>query len=735
VSSARTHAADAHRRQYRFGDFTLDLDDGFLRRGSEEVALRPKAFEVLTYLVERHGRLVTKTELIDAVWPDAVVTDNSLAHCLAEIRRALADDSQQVIRTVARRGYLFAGPVTTSPATFTRSSSEAVELHAALPGEPSPTAVSSRGWNAAGALVVCAAVIGGILFVRAARRPGNDLTYTQLTDFTDSAVAPALSPDGRMLAFIRGDRSFGNPDQISLKMLPRGEALQLTHDPRKKYSVAFSPDGSRIAYTAFGDGHGWNTYTVDVLGGEPSLLLANAAGLTWLDDHHLLFSEIRTGMHMGIVAPTASRSERHEVYFPQHERAMAHYSYASPDRRSALVIEMDHRPVWQPCRLVPLDGRTAGEQVGPRGECTGAGWSPDGSWMYLTVVVDGKHHLWRQRFPNGGPEQMTFGPEDEDGVAVMPDGSLVTSIGTEQDAIWIHDRRGDRQLSSEGTVINRIGAASIPSFSPDGKYVHYLRESTGSVRELWRADVASGRNEPVLPGIDMVGYDVSPDGREVAFATTPAGKPSQLWIAPLDRSAPPRQISSTGEDSPRFGPNGQVLFRFSENKSNYVGRMNKDGSGRSKVAPYAISTFWNISPDRRWLIALTPLSDVGTSPPSTAVPTSATMAVPTEGGSPRQICGAGRVCPSAWSPDGRFLYVTVQLKSRMDPGRTIALPVSPQTGFPDMAEAGVQSAKDAAAIPGSFVVEQSSVVPGLDPATYAYVKTTAHRNLFRIRLP
>src|SRR5207249_10021593 len=87
-------------------------------RGGEEVSLRPKAFEVLTYLVERHGRLVTKSELLEAVWPDAAVTENSLAQCLLEIRRALADDSQQIIRTVARRGYLFAAPVTAVPERF-----------------------------------------------------------------------------------------------------------------------------------------------------------------------------------------------------------------------------------------------------------------------------------------------------------------------------------------------------------------------------------------------------------------------------------------------------------------------------------------------------------------------------------------------------------------------------------------------------------------------------------------
>src|SRR5438128_11603620 len=103
VSNAEPRSAERHRRQYSFGEFTLDLERGMLRCGDEELALRPKSFEVLTYLVEHHGRIVAKSALIGAVWPDTAVGDNSLAQCLFDIRRALGDDSQQLIRTVARR--------------------------------------------------------------------------------------------------------------------------------------------------------------------------------------------------------------------------------------------------------------------------------------------------------------------------------------------------------------------------------------------------------------------------------------------------------------------------------------------------------------------------------------------------------------------------------------------------------------------------------------------------------
>jgi TolB-like protein/DNA-binding winged helix-turn-helix (wHTH) protein len=94
-----------------FGEFTLDLTRGCLRRGNEEIKLRPKSFEALKYLVANHGRLVTKAELLDAVWPDAFVTENSLVQCLIEVRRALGDTRQEFIKTVPRRGYLFAAEV------------------------------------------------------------------------------------------------------------------------------------------------------------------------------------------------------------------------------------------------------------------------------------------------------------------------------------------------------------------------------------------------------------------------------------------------------------------------------------------------------------------------------------------------------------------------------------------------------------------------------------------------
>jgi eukaryotic-like serine/threonine-protein kinase len=108
-----------------------------------------------------------------------------------------------------------------------------------------------------------------------------------------------------------------------------------------------------------------------VVGGEPKRWLRNASGLVWTSPRDVLYSEMKKGTHMGIVASEESRIRQHDVYFPGHERAMAHRSHASPDGKWVLLVEMNHDYVWIPCRVVPMDGSSPGRQVGPPGAgCT-----------------------------------------------------------------------------------------------------------------------------------------------------------------------------------------------------------------------------------------------------------------------------------------------------------------------------------------------------------------------------
>ena len=97
---------------YQFGEFKLDVGRGCLLRRAQEVKLRPKVYEALKFLVLNPGRLIGKQEFMEAIWPDSFVTDDSLVQCTIELRRALGDHDQQLLKTVPRRGYVFTPEVT-----------------------------------------------------------------------------------------------------------------------------------------------------------------------------------------------------------------------------------------------------------------------------------------------------------------------------------------------------------------------------------------------------------------------------------------------------------------------------------------------------------------------------------------------------------------------------------------------------------------------------------------------
>ena len=135
--------------------------------------------------------------------------------------------------------------------------------------------------------------------------------------------------------------------------------------------------------------------------------------------------------------------------------------------------------------------------------------------MYFSVNTGNGYHIWRQRFPDGEPQQVTFGATEEQEVAFDPDGrSFVTSVGMRQSTLWINDARGSRQITYEGY-------ASSPRFSPDGSRLYYLLRSQANRRyvsgELWSANLERGTRERVLPDFLLADYSVSPDGNRLLF--------------------------------------------------------------------------------------------------------------------------------------------------------------------------------------------------------------------------
>lgn len=603
---------------------------------------------------------------------------------------------------------------------------------------PSP-GKRGRTWAfaAAGITLLAIAVTTVILFrSRESSGPISSSAWTQLTDFPDAATQPALSPDGHILTFIRGPETFISSGQVYVKFLPDGAPVQLTNDSSLKMSPVFSPDGGRVAYTAI-EGFNWNTYEVPITGGQPRMMLPNASGLTWIDSQHLLFSEIKTGIHMGLVTATEGRGQEREIYFTHEDLGMVHRSAISPDKKLVVAAEM-RAPIWQRCRLFPFDGSSSGKSIGPEGACTSATWAPDGRWIYFTSDGGGNaFHIWRQRYPDGVPEQVTTGPTEEDGIALTPDGrQLITSVGMAQGTVWIRDERDDRQLSGEGY-------AYAPQFSADGKSIYYLQENRGSHAlpdkislgespgtKLIRTDLDSGTSETLVSGVPIWQFSVSSDGKRIVYAVLEKGL-RQIWSALTDRRSTPRQISSGNDDSPFLLDNGDIIFRTEEGGFYFAYRMKADGSGREKLLSSNIIRLLGVSPDGEWLVLWMPVQDENSS--------SAVQAYRLRDGKFQRICD---LCGVQWSADRKYFYllgkgfaVTTKLKPLSG---FFALPLKSGKIFPDLPAQGFNSAAQlnklgAVELPTTNDVDDIS--PGPRPRLFAFSRRTIQRNLYRVPLP
>ena len=262
---------------YSFDEFRLDLTRGALFRGVDELKLRPKSFDVLKYFAENSGRLISKDELIEAVWRETAVTDDSLVQCLKDIRNALGDQSQSIIKTVQRRGYIFEKEVSENGSTAQIYTEETSGVHLVIEereetnghGDAEKGLVESGTRQSAGgvksltgalkrhrlatALVLASVLVAGgsiayglfVFLLRPPQSPFKSVSIRRLT--TDGkAQSAAVSPDGKYIAYTIND---GGRQSLWVRQIAAVNNVQIVAPADVEYNgLTFSPDGNFIYY-------------------------------------------------------------------------------------------------------------------------------------------------------------------------------------------------------------------------------------------------------------------------------------------------------------------------------------------------------------------------------------------------------------------------------------------------------------------------------------------------------
>ncbi|HET7745971.1 MAG TPA: winged helix-turn-helix domain-containing protein [Vicinamibacteria bacterium] len=596
----------------------MDLRRVAVHRAGEPVPLEPKAFDVLRHLLENRDRLVTKDELLDAVWKDTFVTPNVLTRVVAQLRKGLGDDAHEAryIETVAKRGYRFIAPVAVDGDG--RSDARTVEYRRAS-ADGAPPAGPRRKWLLMGtAAVLATLVVWGVALRRPLARPpapstaADAPTPRRLTVEADAYGRPAVSLDGTAVAYV-SERT-GSAEVVVLGLAPGSRPLAITSDGGRNVEPAFSPDGQWIAYQSLA---GKGIWVIPARGGVPRQVAPFGAQPSWsADSETLVFTSFAGGLTSQAVLWTVRRDG------------------SAP---------------------VPLT-----TQGNPPGGHLSPAWSHDGRFIAFRVGRHEANELWIVRSPGGAPWRVlarsvylepAFAPDDRALLWFARDAERNTALfrlrleaggtaaGKPEVILRLPGFAADRlSIARDGTAVfaaSRLsvnlfgmpvgadGAAgapvqltddedavnSYPAYGPGGR-IAFEQTAAGRPTMAWVMD-ADGRNrEPLSAGVPasvrVPQWDA--DGRRVFVVVQPRGaeSPYYAWIDVGTRRLTRIPLTAVGppETLPALSPDGQRLAYHlvaADGSLNVWIQRLDDGSRRQVTFDREAMSYPRWSPDGRWL--------------------------------------------------------------------------------------------------------------------------------------
>jgi Tol biopolymer transport system component/DNA-binding winged helix-turn-helix (wHTH) protein len=538
-------------------DFRLDLGAFRLDRAGVPVPLEPKAIDVLALLVAEPGRLVTKQEIFDRVWPETAVSDHALTRVIAQLRRGLGDQSRDAryIETVPTRGYRWIGairplsagppdapePLGPGPAVAGRARQLDLDPPAATSAVASEPRHATVLWTAA-AVGLLALLGAAIWLVRGDTRPVSNAAAwsgasggvpwpVQLTTHAGLDLTPALSPRGDALAFA-SDRS-GTIEIYVRPLTDGGEDLPLTSDGGHNVQPAWSPDGTMLAYHSAGRGGIW---VMPARGGAARQLVTEGSNPAWSPDGRTI----------------AYQTDEHTDITPSAFGAQAGSTLG--------LVEVDGsgaRPLTR--SGAPLGGHSA------------PAWSPDGRFIGFTTFDGGPDTgAWVVAVADGRITRLTESPRVYE-LTFAPDASALYAAGGEAliYRIPFDPKRGVAAGPIEPLPIPGVPGVRGLSLAADGSRIAFAGLTLNS--QIWAQPVTregSARGDAYALTMDSSRRNwmpaIAPDGSRVAYMSTRRGDPPNVWLMNID-GANKAQLTADqfADGKPTWYQDGKRLAYFS----------------------------------------------------------------------------------------------------------------------------------------------------------------------------
>lgn len=690
---------------WEFDGFAVLRDMRLLLSDGVAVPLTGKAFDTLAILVANRERVVTKDELLRAVWPDVVVEEGNLTQQIFLLRRALGESAQQprYIVTVPGHGYRFTAAVRT---ISTESASASRDT--AIPRIATYLSV--------GVVAVLAIVLALAWRTSTSVTPATDFDRWRIGKVTESGKATdsAMSRDGRQVAYVETD---GDEYSVWVKQIAGGGTTQIVSpEPAVLTHLTFSPDGESVYFA-----RGLRTSGRFVLSRIPA---AGGVETPILDDvdtpvsfspdgREFAFTRgTEDGAHI-VVAAAGGGSQR---ILAARQKPLSFELVApswSPDGQTVAVSAVDYRssrPRWS-ILLLPVSGGAGRDLYSTDDRIGRIRWRPDGSGL-LTVVSQALTRqfppwhsnqfvrfsggpIWRVGYPDGRAERLTSDLTDHDlcCLDVSATGTKVAAVmNSLVSDLWIAPAASP---SSQTQITWSNPIVARHSWLPDNDTVVY-RDLSGNLNAVHK----DGRTFSLsLPTGQRVSGGVSTcgDGRYVVYQAAGGGG---IWRTPANAGGAVRLTGGSSDSNPACSPDGKwVMFSSVRERVASLWRVSIDGgqptpliegesydalpSPRGRLIYYSTS-HWSERPvptrSTRWIVAsLGDLKQVL----SMAAPEDASFGVPPvwapddsgldyvvtrngvsniwrqplTGGRPVQITrfSVGRVFSFAWSPNGRWL--------------------------------------------------------------------------------